>query len=274
MAAPLRAFRLVHPFPSFLNAALVLALAWLAGGAPLTVSALALAMLGIQFCIGTVNDLVDEPVDAVAKPWKPVPSGLVSRRIAATIALASGGGGLLLSASVGPVPMLLAAAMLSCGLAYDFYLKPTRWAWACFAIAFPLLPVFAWYGATGTLPPGSEFLLPLAALAGPLLQLANGLTDLEIDKEAGLDTLAAALGRDRSLIAMAGMVVVIHGLAWLTIVRIGPPLALAMAVAAGALAVVGLWLSASDSRDRREIGWSAQAASIAALAVGWVGAAA
>jgi 4-hydroxybenzoate polyprenyltransferase len=274
MTAPLRAFRLVHPFPSFLNAALVLALASLAGGPLLTASTLALAMLGIQFCIGTVNDLVDEPVDAVAKPWKPIPSGLVGRRIASTIALVSGGGGLLLSASVGPVPLLLAAAMLGCGLVYDFYLKPTRWAWACFAIAFPLLPVFAWYGAAGTLPPGSAFLLPLAALAGPLLQLANGLADYDVDRESGLDTLAVALGRQRSLLAMADMVVVIHGLAWLTIVRTGPPLALAMAVVAGALAVVGLWLSASGKTARRELGWSAQAASIAALAVGWVGAAA
>ena len=42
----------------------------------------ALGMLGLQFCIGAVNDLLDERVDALAKPWKPIPSGLVSRRTA------------------------------------------------------------------------------------------------------------------------------------------------------------------------------------------------
>lgn len=274
MSARVRAFRLVHPFPSFLNAVLVVGLAWVAGGTPLTASVLAVGMLGLQFCIGSVNDLIDEPIDAAAKPWKPIPSRRVSRRTALLVALVSGGGGLALSAVVQPVLLLLAAAMLACGLVYDFWLKPTPWAWACFAIAFPLLPVYAWYGAAGTLPPNFEFLLPLAALCGPLLQLANGLSDLEIDQQAGLPTLAVHLGRRRALFAIAALVVIVHGLAWLTIVRTGSPIALAMAVVAGLLALVGLWLSASAARNRRELGWMAQAASIAALGLGWLGAAA
>jgi 4-hydroxybenzoate polyprenyltransferase len=250
-----------------------MALALVAGGVLSTASALALAMLGIQFCIGSVNDIVDEPLDALAKPWKPIPARLVSQRTAVAIAVICGGGGLLVSALVDPVLLPLAAAMMACGLAYDLYLKPTRWAWICFAVAFPLLPVFAWYGAVRALPPGSEFLLPLAALAGPLLQLSNGLTDLESDRAAGLETLAVYLGRRRSLVVMAALVMVIHGLAWLTIVRSGPPVALVMVALAGGLAGAGLWFSASVDRSRREVGWTAQAASIAALGLGWLGAA-
>jgi 4-hydroxybenzoate polyprenyltransferase len=73
----LRIARLVHPFPSFVNAGLVLGLSLLAG-APLSLTlVLALGMLGIQFCIGVVNDLEDASLDARSKPWKPIPSGLV-----------------------------------------------------------------------------------------------------------------------------------------------------------------------------------------------------
>src|SRR5262245_29781568 len=39
---------------------------------------LLLAMLGGQLMIGAVNELVDMPLDAVAKPWKPLPSEAVS----------------------------------------------------------------------------------------------------------------------------------------------------------------------------------------------------
>ena len=67
----LRALRVVHPFPSFLNSALVLGLALIAG-APLPRAALlAVGMLGLQFAIGATNDVVDLPRDIGAKPWKP-----------------------------------------------------------------------------------------------------------------------------------------------------------------------------------------------------------
>ena len=45
--------------------------------------------------------------------------------------------------------------------------------------------------------------MPVAALAGPALQLSNGLIDLETDGAAGLRTLAVELGRRGSLVAMA-----------------------------------------------------------------------
>src|SRR3954464_14121207 len=41
---------------------------------------LLLAMLGGQVLIGVVNELVDADLDAIAKPDKPIPAGLVSRR--------------------------------------------------------------------------------------------------------------------------------------------------------------------------------------------------
>ena len=55
--------------------------------------ALALAMLGLQFCIGAVNDLFDETLDAQSKPCKPIPAGHVSRRTAWAVAVVAAGEG-------------------------------------------------------------------------------------------------------------------------------------------------------------------------------------
>ena len=269
--------RLVHPFPSALNAVLVLGIALLAGGEPAVALQLALAMLGIQFCIGAVNDLYDEALDAQSKPFKPIPAGRVTRRTAWLVAVAFGAGGLLLAALArppDPVPLLLLVAMLGCGLAYDAYLKPTAFGWVCFAVAFPLLPLYAWYGATGALPPRWEILVPVAILAGPALSVANGLVDLDTDAAGGARTLAVQLGRRRALVFIAIAQTVIHGLAFVTLPAEVPLIVPMLSGIAGALALGGFVALAQSERLMREIGWSVQAASIAVLALSWLLAAA
>lgn len=265
------AIRLVHPFPSLINSALVFGLAVLAGGSVSQALLLAVAMLGMQFCIGTVNDLHDEPVDRVAKPWKPLAAGVVTRWTATIVALVSGGGGFVLAAVAGPAPAVAWLAMLACGLAYDLWLKPTPWAWLCFSVAFTIMPLYAWYGAAGVLPPRAEFLEPLAFLAGPLIALSNGLSDLERDHAAGLRTLATRLGRRNTLVAICALVVAIHGLAWLLLAGVSVT-ALAPVAAASGLALLGLGLSAQPPPQRREIGWMVQACALALLGLAWLAA--
>jgi 4-hydroxybenzoate polyprenyltransferase len=275
----LAAVRVVHPFPSLLNAALVAALAGLAlvrdGATPITLmtvaGSLALGMLGLQFCIGAVNDALDAPLDAISKPAKPIPRGLVSRRTAIAVALAAGGGALLIAGAYGTAVLLMALGMLGAGLVYDAWLKPTPFAWLCYSVAFPILPVYAWYAATGSLPPHWQVLLPVAALAGPGLQLANGLVDLEGDRSAGLMTLSVRLGRRRAVVAMSGVLLLIYALAWSTIgVVSGGSLALTFVALATALALLGLALSSRSKLPLREAGWQAQCLAIALLGVGWL----
>jgi 1,4-dihydroxy-2-naphthoate octaprenyltransferase len=269
--------RLVHPFPSLLNAVLVFGIATVAGGSFERCLQLAAAMLGIQFCIGAVNDLFDEALDAQSKPFKPIPAELVSRRTAWVVAAIAGGGGLLLGALVNPpdlLPVALLAVMLGAGLAYDVYLKPTAFGWACFAAAFPLLPIYAWYGAVGELPPRWEILVPVAALAGLALSLSNGLIDLDTDSVAGARTLAVRLGRRRSMLVVVVSLVLIHGLAWLTLPASVPEAVPLLSGVAGALALGGVVASAQAERIVREIGWTAQTLSIAVLALSWLLAAA
>ena len=271
MARLVSAVRLVHPFPSLLNSALVFGLAVLGGGGAGRAALLAAGMLGMQFCIGTVNDLADESVDRAAKIWKPIAAGIVSRRAAWTVAVVAGGGGFVLAALAGPVLAVTWLAMLSCGLVYDVWLKPTAWAWLCFSVAFAILPVYAWFGASGHLPPRPEFLLPLAALAGPLIQLSNSLSDIERDRATSVATLATRLGRRISLAVIAALLVVIHGLAWAALVGVSASTFLPVA-AASAVALVGLAFSASAKPKLREVGWMVQAVAIALLGLAWVSA--
>jgi geranylgeranylglycerol-phosphate geranylgeranyltransferase len=272
MAGWLRAVRVVHPFPSILNSVLVLGLCLVAGASPTTAGLLTIGMLGIQLCIGTVNDLADQALDARTKTWKPIPSGLVSIRTARAVALVTGAIGVLAPLVVSPAVAVMAAVMLGCGLVYDLWLKPTAWAWACFSVAFAVLPVYAWYGSVGTLPPLSQFLLPLAALAGPALQLSNGLVDLERDRAGGISTLATRLGRQRSLIAIGALLVVIYAVAWWTLAANGVRVSQVAVALATVVAVCGFVLSAAQRVGWRAAGWTAQAVAIALLAFGWLGA--
>jgi geranylgeranylglycerol-phosphate geranylgeranyltransferase len=203
----------VHPFPSALNALLVLALALLAGGTLPAAAGLALSMLALQFAIGAANDVFDFEHDAATKPTKPLPRGLMSRTGASILAVLCAALALGLAFVYGPVVLLLAGLMLSAGLVYDAYLKRGPWAWTAFSVAFPILPLYAWYGASGLPPPHYQLLLPMAVLAGPALHLANGLVDLERDRAAGMDTLAVRLGRRRSVIVMVSLLAVVHGAA-------------------------------------------------------------
>jgi 4-hydroxybenzoate polyprenyltransferase len=275
MADRLRgALALVHPFPSALNAGLVLGLALLAGGSLPVAGGLAVAMLALQFSIGAANDVFDLEHDARSKPTKPLARGVVGRRTAVAVAAACAVAALSLAALYGVGVLALAALMLAAGLTYDAYLKRGPWAWLAFSVAFPALPVYAWFGASGALPPRLELLLPVAALAGPALQLSNSMVDLEGDRRAGLDTLAGRLGLHGSLRVMGVLLFTVHGLAWAMLLiggGAGVPALVLVALASG-LAVVGLSLSGRADASLRERGWQAQAASIATLAVGWLAA--
>jgi 4-hydroxybenzoate polyprenyltransferase len=274
----LRVLALLHPFPSLLNAAAVAALATVAGAhGPLAIL-LGASMLCLQASIGAVNDLVDAPDDALAKPAKPIPAGLVSVAAARGAAGATAGLGLGLAASVGPGVLALALVTLALGLAYDLRLKRTAWAWLPFALALPVVPAYAWIGAAEMPPPRLEWLLPLGILAGAGLSLANGLADLEADRATGVPGLVARLGRPRSVTLLSIIQAVVLGGAWLGSLVTG---ALAMggqvmptvpaALAGGSLLLgAGTVLSSREPRMARQRGWEAQAVGCALLAVGWL----
>jgi 4-hydroxybenzoate polyprenyltransferase len=199
----LRVLRLVHPFPSVLNAAAVVGVAFAAADGPppwSVVWRMALAMLLVQFAIGTANDVFDQQLDARAKPWKPIPAGLVGARLAVVLTMAFLALALGLTATLGFNSLALLCLGAACGLAYDALLKRSPWSPAPFAIAIPVLPIWV-YVTLDRWEPVLWWLLPLGGLLGVALHLANTAPDIEADAANGVRGLAHRLGLRRSVLA-------------------------------------------------------------------------
>ncbi len=264
---------LLHPFPSSLNALAAATFTLLAGGSAVMAGGAALAMALLQTSIGSVNDLCDLERDRLGHPEKPLPSGQVGRGVATVYPIVAGGSGLALSAALGPLAAMVAAAGLAAGLAYDGRLSRTAWSWLPYAIGLPLVPAFGWAAARQQLPAGFPTLIALGALAGAALAIANGLADLDADAAAGGGGLALQLGRRTSwrllvvfqtALVLLAIGVMIAGRPGLTSIL---PLALAIPVTA-----LGVVASHATEAAVRERGWEAQAVGVALLAVAWLSA--
>jgi len=248
-----------------------------AGGSPALALALALSMTLLQFAIGALNDIVDLPKDAGRRLGKPIPDGHVTITTARAVAAGCATAGPAL-ALVGGLPLVgLAVAVLAIGAAYDLRAKGTTLSWLPFAVGIPLLPVFGWFGATGSLPPVFGVLVPAAANAGTALAIANAIVDMERDDAAGTGSIALALGPPRA----AALVLVLHGvvvaLALGTAVAVGTPggwLAGVVVAAGVPLAGAGLGMVATrrPGTALRELAWEIQAVGTGLLAVAWLGA--
>jgi 4-hydroxybenzoate polyprenyltransferase len=251
-----------------------------------TAARLGLSMLGMQASIGALNDVVDAPVDATQKPSKPIPSGLVTARAGVVLGVVAGAVGLALSGLSGPATLVVAIGGLALGHAYNLWLSRTRWSWLPLSLALPLLPIHAWLGATGEVPPGLVALVPTAILAGTALAIANGLVDLERDSRAGRRAIAVELGRRRAWLVHAAILAIVAVLAVyvapsvpsgelsstgqgvsleaLGVLRTGGVGAGLVAVIAGAAAL------AARSAGIRERGWELEAVGVAAIGLGWL----
>lgn len=263
------AARLVHPFPSSLNAVVTGLIAVVAGGSPGRVAVLAAAMLFLQFSIGALNDWADAVVDA-DRPAKPIVAGVVGRRTAMAVAVATGATGLALAFGAEPILAMIAVAGLAAGFAYDLGLKGTAEAWLCFAAGFVLLPLFAWYGAAGAVPTFLPWIVLLALPVGGVVSLANGLVDLEADAVVRRRTPAVLLGRHAALRGLFALHVAIVAGAASSLARSGAPALAWFGLALGAAVVAaGWWVSRGERRDARQDGWHLQAIGLAVLAGSW-----
>jgi 4-hydroxybenzoate polyprenyltransferase len=79
------------------------------------------------------------------------------------------------------------------GQAYNLGLKSTPLSGIVFALAMPLIPLYAFVGV-GRVLPFLLWLVPVGFLLGVALNLANALDDLEEDAAFGAKTLAVILG--------------------------------------------------------------------------------
>jgi 4-hydroxybenzoate polyprenyltransferase len=232
---------------------------------------LGLGMLGLQFAIGAANDLCDAASDGLARLDKPIPAGLVSPRAAAGIGVAAAGMGLLATATVGVAALAVGVAGLADGLIYDFRLKGTPVAWVPFAAGVGLLPLYAWFGARGTVPAAFAAVVALAVVAGAALALANAFVDVARDRRSGVVSIATYLGAGRTLFVNAALLSIIDIVAVASSVAVAGATPLLLVEAGGSgLGLVGLGLAAARSYQGRAVVWEMQAVGIVVLGSAWL----
>jgi len=196
-------FLLSHPAPVLLHITGVSIFTLLAAAPHPIWSIIALviaAHAAMQISIAMINDYCDRRLDAAGKPEKPIPRGLVSPREALIGGLVLMGVMLLLLLPLPPLALVLSLVYLALGQGYNLGLKSTPLSGIVFALAMPLIPLYAFAGVGQTLPV-LLWLVPVGFLLGVALNLANALTDIEEDAAMGARTLAVVLGLKRSLLA-------------------------------------------------------------------------
>lgn len=242
-------------------------------------------MLCLQVSIGAVNDIADVALDRVGKPAKPIPAGMVSVPVARTWAIGVGALGLTLASPAGLAAVSVGAAGLGLGYLYDLSLSRTVLSWLPLTLALPLVPIFAWLGATGGVPSALLGLLPIALLAGAALTVANGLVDIERDVLAGKPTIPARLGRARAWAVHAALFAAAIAMAFLLAPAAAAPVGVsldgapagipgvvrAVGLPLGTVVIVaGAGLLAAASQGLRERGWELEGVGTAALGIGWL----
>jgi 4-hydroxybenzoate polyprenyltransferase len=190
-----------------------------------------------QMAIGATNDYRDREIDRLSRPEKPIVRGLIEPRHALALAGVATVGVVALLAPLGAVALVLGALIEGLGLAYDLGLKGT-WASALlYAVYFPLIPLLAW-GVFGHYQAFLPWLLPVGAVLGVAMNVANSLPDLDEDIAAGVGGLPHLLGMQRSLAAAWGLPVVALALMWALDLSGVVPAHTAGMVAAGGATVV------------------------------------
>jgi 4-hydroxybenzoate polyprenyltransferase len=228
-------------------------------------------MLFLQFAIGIANDLADAPADALGKPNKPLPAGFLTSRHAGVALLVAGVAGLASAASVGVPALAVGVLGLADGLLYDLRLKGTALSWAPFAAGVGLLPIYGWWGVTGSWPVALWGVAAMAVLVGVTLALANALADLEKDRRSEVRSVATTLGRDRALALDAALMLGIQIIALATAMALGTGIwALAVGSAGACLGWLGVGLASTGRERSRQAGWEVQAIGFVLLGAGWL----
>jgi 4-hydroxybenzoate polyprenyltransferase len=221
-------FWLCHPVPVAFHTLAVMILALLAAWPHVvwpTFVLVILAHTSMQLSIAVLNDYCDRHLDAASKRGKPISRGLIHPGEALFIGILLFLVMIVLLLFLNRLAFLISLLYFAFGLSYNLGLKSTPLSGIIFALAIPLIPVYAFAGM-GHLLPIVFWLVPVAALLGVALNLANSLPDLETDAVQRVRTLAVVLGLRRSfllcplLIALCVLLIALLVLTQLTPTRV------------------------------------------------------
>jgi 4-hydroxybenzoate polyprenyltransferase len=247
-------FLLSHPIPVLFHIIAVTIFTLLASWPHFIWSVILLviaAHAAMQVSIAMLNDYCDRRIDAQSKPDKPISRGLILPREALIAGLLMIAIMLVLLIPLPLLALVISLCYLVLGQAYNLGLKSTPLSGIVFALAMPLIPLYAFAGI-GHIPPIILWLVPAGFLLGIALNLANSLPDLEEDQTQGVMTLAVVLGVRRSFTAcytLIGVCAVIIGV--LTITGIVPayPWIIVPVLMLTFLAVIGMILFFGPEKD-------------------------
>lgn len=190
--------RAAHPEPSAVVTLVAVGLAVSAGLSAGTVALIGAAVLAGQLSIGWCNDVVDVRRDAaVARPDKPVATGVVPRGLVVVLAAAALVSCIALSVALGVAAASFHLVGVAAGWLYNLVLKRTPASAVAYALAFGLLPGVITGAAGAGWPPW--WALVAGAAFGVGVHLANALPDLAEDAATGVTGLPQRLGHDASL---------------------------------------------------------------------------
>ncbi len=189
-------YLLSHPVPVLFHTVAVTIFVLVAAWPHFSWSVIALviaAHVAMQLSIAILNDYCDRRLDTLGKKNKPIPLGLVLPREALLAGLLLIVLMVVLLLPLPPLALLVSCIYLVLGQGYNLGLKSTPLSGIVFALAIPLIPLYAFLGV-GHLLPVILWLVPVAALLGIGVNLANSLSDIEEDAANGARTLAVVLG--------------------------------------------------------------------------------
>jgi 4-hydroxybenzoate polyprenyltransferase len=165
-----------------------------------TILLLLAGQAAMQFSIGILNDYCDRHLDAAGGKNKPIVRGLVRPHEALLAGLFMIVVMIVILLPFNFLTWLAALGYLVLGQIYNLGLKSTPLSGILFALAMPLLPLYAFAGV-GRIPSMVLWFIPIGALLGVALNLANSLPDVEEDAASKANTLAVVLGVKGSFIA-------------------------------------------------------------------------
>ena len=158
------------------------------------------AHLAMQLSIAIFNDYCDRQRDVLSDKNKPIVRGLVRPREALFATLLLMSVMVLLLLPLNRMALAISLLYLALGQSYNLGLKTTPWGGIVFALAIPLIPVYA-FVAVGHFVPLVLWQIPIAVLLGLALHLANALPDIEQDAANQVRNMVVVLGRKSSILA-------------------------------------------------------------------------
>ncbi len=270
-------FLLSHPAPVLLHIIGVTVFTLLAAWPRFIWSTIFLVIAAhatMQVSIAVINDYCDRKLDAAGKPQKPIPRRLVYPHEALLGGLVMMGVMVLLLLPLNRLALFVSLGYLLLGQGYNLGLKRTPLSGIVFALAMPLIPLYAFAGM-GRILPVLFWLVPVGVLLGVALNLANALPDIEEDAAEDAKTLAVVLGVKRSLLLCRSLIVagamLIGMLAVSRVVPVQRWVLISTLLVTG-LAVICLFLFSRDERSMRgrKLHFYMTALTCIALASGWL----